>query len=995
MYKKNSILKRVISLVLVFAIVLPMFPISEFIDILPKVNEVRAAEITGTTHEVNISSNVLSNIQTYLETASENPNDLYILNITYNRTTNITGTVTFETDGNVIIRRTSNSAGVRLFTVGSGATFNIGSRDMKGTIKIDGGATYTLNTSMKYDFDTERPYDAGGNGTKNIKTSNGKTYILFNDGENYSDAHWYEVGGVTSTTNLIYNNQGTINIYDGATIGNVCSASSASSQTSLSGGAINNYYGTVTMHGGEISWNAIGKSNDGCGPAIYCGPESSSSTTSTTLNLNGGKICNNTALDYSNGSADGGAIAVDSGKLYINGGVITNNRAATGGSDTAADGGAIIARVNAVIYMNDGEISNNFAGGFGGGVLLWNSTLYIYGGTIEKNFARYGGGIGMSTNTKSILYMFNDATITKNYADYGGGVCVGSDGYAKNCDFTMFNGNITYNTAEKVGGGICNYNQTNCAANLRSGLISNNKVGDGGKGNGVGIQNQGNGTEYLLYMSGAIVVDTNNDIYINKINNNQVPVKVEGRLTADGSIGMLSVDSWATYANRNIVHFERNDGGILEVQTNKLSIDTDDYLLVENGTHLKLSAATTTTDTFYVARVGDRLYTSLADAIEAAEDGGYVYLINNLTLTKTINIDKTVNLLSETTSSKNAANVIDGAWKDSDGNTITTLETYQPLGDYTIALASTFANDRTNTAGFEIKNGGKLILGDSNVTAETISTTEGGKLTIDGNSGYKINGALFYVASGGEFDANYGTTISNNSVNSGYNGAGVDVDGTFNLNGATIKNNITSLNGGGVYVEGTFNFNNGKIEKNESTSNGAGVYVANGGNLYLNNGTIIENKANGADSNGGAIYLENGAYLENKNVIISSNEANFNGAGIYLENGASAKMAGGSIIQNRAVYGNGAGIYNLGILEMTSGSVSGNRIASYNANPLGQGIYSANVLKVEGDLRFSADDIVYLTSGKVIEVTDRILYANSYRSRRRWDSNCVYKFCYR
>lgn len=974
MYKRKSLWMRVTAFMLAFAIVLPVVPIQFLNDLIPVQNEVRAAEITGETHEITISSNVLTNIQKYLSEASQNPNDLYILNITYNRTTTISSNTTLETDGNVIIKRTTNSRSVRMFTVSNGVTFNIGSSDMKGTIKIDGGATYTLDSSMSYNFDTERPTGAGGNGTKNIKTSNGSTYILFNDGNSYKDAHWYKVGGVVSANSLIYNNRGTINIYDGVTIGNVCGATSATSMTSLSGGAIYNYAGTVTMYGGEISWNAIGKYNDGCGPAVYCGPEN---TTTTTFNLNGGKICNNTALDYSDSSADGGAIAVDSGKLNINGGIITNNRAATGGSDAAADGGAIIARVNAVINMNDGEISNNFAGGFGGGVLLWNSTLYMYGGIIDSNFARNGGGVGMSTNTKSTFYMFNDATISNNYSEYGGGVCVGADQYPNNSDFTMFNGNIIYNTAAEVGGGICNYNKENCAVDLRSGLISNNKVEDGGKGNGLGIENKGTGQEILLYMSGAIVVDTNNDIYISKINDGQVPVKVEGRLTSEGSIGMLSVDSWDSYVGDNIVHFERDDGGILEVQTNKLSIDTDKYLLVENGSYLKLSSATSATDTFYVSRVGDKLYTSLAEAIAAVEDGGNVYLINNVTLTETIEIDKTVNILSETSTSKNAANVIDGAWKDSDGNTITTLQTYQPLGDYTIALASSFCDNRNNTSGFVIKNGAKLILGDSEVNAETISTTNGGKITLDGNSGYKINGALFDIEAGGTLDANYGVVISNNSVNAGISGAGVNVDGTFNLNGATIKNNITSSNGGGVYVTGTFNFNNGKIEKNESQSNGAGAYIANGGKAYLNNGTISSNKANGTNSNGAAIYLESGAYLENKNVTISSNEASQNGAGIYIANGAEVLISGGMIINNTTTNGNGAGIYNLGDLTMTDGTISGNVISSYNALPLGEGIYLGGTLKVEGNVKFSEDDIVYLKSGKFVEVTDELLYSKA------------------
>ena len=67
---------------------------------------------------------------------------------------------------------------------------------------------------------------------------------------------------------------------------------------------------------------------------------------------------------------------------------------------------------------------------------------------------------------------------------------------------------------------------------------------------------------------GAIVVDTNNDVYFDKLNNNQVPVKVEGRLTADGSIAMLSVENWGNLVGKNIVYFKREDGGALEVQIN-------------------------------------------------------------------------------------------------------------------------------------------------------------------------------------------------------------------------------------------------------------------------------------------------------------------------------------------------------------------------------------------------------------------------------------------
>ena len=91
MYKRKNYFLRVISFVLAFSIVLPMIPISSFNELIPIVKEVRAAEITGTTHEYTITSNynVLSRIQSYLQEASQNPNDLYIITLNNTRTTTI------------------------------------------------------------------------------------------------------------------------------------------------------------------------------------------------------------------------------------------------------------------------------------------------------------------------------------------------------------------------------------------------------------------------------------------------------------------------------------------------------------------------------------------------------------------------------------------------------------------------------------------------------------------------------------------------------------------------------------------------------------------------------------------------------------------------------------------------------------------------------------------------------------------------------------------
>jgi hypothetical protein len=136
----------------------------------------------------------------------------------------ITGTVNLVTDGHVKIVRGPNNTG-HIFTVNNGsATLNIGSENMTGTIEISGGATFTLDPSMTYDFASERTT------TRNYKTVNGEKYVLFNDGEDYSIAHWYKVGGLTSSTSglgLIRVQNGTLNIYDNTSLGDVFQATCA------------------------------------------------------------------------------------------------------------------------------------------------------------------------------------------------------------------------------------------------------------------------------------------------------------------------------------------------------------------------------------------------------------------------------------------------------------------------------------------------------------------------------------------------------------------------------------------------------------------------------------------------------------------------------------------------------------------------------------------------------------------------------------------------
>jgi len=103
---------------------------------------------------------------------------------------------------------------------------------------------------------------------------------------------------------------------------------------------------------------------------------------------------------YNNRAASGGGVQLNSGganpQLVIAGGSINNNIA------TANGGGVAQAANNTHVVMNSGTISGNVAAGNGGGVFLSagvNSRFHFNGGAIQNNTAGFGGGIFASEFT--------------------------------------------------------------------------------------------------------------------------------------------------------------------------------------------------------------------------------------------------------------------------------------------------------------------------------------------------------------------------------------------------------------------------------------------------------------------------------------------------------------------------------------------------------------------------------------------------------------------
>lgn len=189
----------------------------------------------------------------------------------------------------------------------------------------------------------------------------------------------------------------------------------------------------------------------------------------------GGKITggNKNQTEWTNDNDhNGGALFINTnGKVYLNGGALSENQAWNGGGVYIYAGG--------YLEMNGGVISNNkslrdFHGGGGGVYALDDATggsakFVMNSGVIENNTTlTQGGGAFISGEME-----MNGGVIRNNHAMIGGGVCI-------NGTMTMTDGSIVDNRAEYLRGS--NYYQIQAGGikvnggtlNLLGGTISGN-----------------------------------------------------------------------------------------------------------------------------------------------------------------------------------------------------------------------------------------------------------------------------------------------------------------------------------------------------------------------------------------------------------------------------------------------------------------------------------------------------------------------------------------
>ena len=292
----------------------------------------------------------------------------------------------------------------------------------------------------------------------------------------------------------------------------------ANTVSSLGGGVDVEDSASFEMTGGEIK-NNTGQSGGG-GVFVHQG----------TFTLSG-----NASIESNTGGGKGGGICVDStGKLVIEGGSIKSNMA-TKTTDGIGKGGGVYVYGSSkvMLVMSGGSIEGNEAGktgstyeGSGGGVYIEGGTFTMTGGKIKENKAKNGGGVVLDKG--GTLELSGSGEISSNTAENsGGGICVGTDADANentgtlrmtggeisgntanggggiavlHGTFTMSKGKVSGNTAAQKGGGIfgININKAKGEIIVLGGEISGNTAGISGTNAGGGICSR-----YKLTVSGG------------------------------------------------------------------------------------------------------------------------------------------------------------------------------------------------------------------------------------------------------------------------------------------------------------------------------------------------------------------------------------------------------------------------------------------------------------------------------------------------------------
>ena len=273
---------------------------------------------------------------------------------------------------------------------------------------------------------------------------------------------------------------GTLNLTDCAAQPGSVTAARDQAINVYNSGSANIFNGVIRSGSGTGIY--IGPYAANANVAIYGGKITGSGTGAAanngTMHMYGGEISGNSRGVQAGGTKGSGSF---NGSFYLHGGKITDNHGSEGGG----------VYVMNYFSMDGGEVSYNSATGSGGGIYVFTGTASLSGGKVTGNRAGENGG-GVCTkafrDARSYVNLSGSAEISNNYAGgRGGGVYLDVYNYLGNgnyCQLTMDGGKITGNTSVGDGGGVYadaadgNY-QFRSTVNVKGGAqITGNKKGE-------------------------------------------------------------------------------------------------------------------------------------------------------------------------------------------------------------------------------------------------------------------------------------------------------------------------------------------------------------------------------------------------------------------------------------------------------------------------------------------------------------------------------------
>ena len=356
-----------------------------------------------------------------IEKAKELANEKNINDICLSSFYRVTGTETWDLGGKTLHRYGLGGYMIELADASASLTLS--------NIVID-GAECTVDAT--HAAETDSIIKAANGGTivlnsgailQNNKAAQFGSGILANNRVNIT----MEDGAIIrNNTNRNYELGGGILIGNGSTF--TMNGGEISGNTANGGGGVAIIGSTMVMNGGTISNNSTYKTSGqgSYGAGVYVADYANASggdtlftATPASFEMNGGSICDNTALDYG-----GGVLTFPqySKKITIN----INNGEISGNKVTKGSGGAVAAFFGVTeLNIKDGTLTGNSAYQFGGGVFLYQATnVTISGGTISENKALRGGG-GVCLREGSAVKQ-TGGSIENNVAKVGGGIYSGT-----------------------------------------------------------------------------------------------------------------------------------------------------------------------------------------------------------------------------------------------------------------------------------------------------------------------------------------------------------------------------------------------------------------------------------------------------------------------------------------------------------------------------------------------------------------------------------------